>query len=96
VRKLAVEDERHRLESAMRVWSERQAAIVGRIRLRTVVIEEEERVDLVDLGPGSGRIVRRSPMSSRCAACSRATVRGVMERQFVSGRTIRAPVTKRR
>jgi hypothetical protein len=42
-----LKDERHRLEAAMRMRAERQAAVVRTINLRPVVIEEQERIDLL-------------------------------------------------
>ena len=44
---LAFEDEGHRLEAAMRMRAERQAAIVWWINLRAVMVEEKEWVDLL-------------------------------------------------
>ena len=57
VRELPVEDERDGLEPAVRVRAERQAAVARRIDLRSVVVQEQERVDLLDLGAGNGRAV---------------------------------------
>ena len=48
MRELAGQDERDGLETAMRMRAERQAAIARRIDLRAVVIQEYERVDLLD------------------------------------------------
>ena len=45
VGKLAGENEGHRLEAAMRVRAEGQPAIVRRIDLRPVMIDEQERVE---------------------------------------------------
>src|SRR6185295_9690405 len=45
---LAVDDEGHRLEAAMRMRAERQPAVAGRVDLRAVVVEEEERVERVE------------------------------------------------
>lgn len=47
--KVALEDEGHRLETTVRVWAEGQALIIGRVDLRTVMIEEQEGVDLLDV-----------------------------------------------
>ncbi len=49
-----LQHEGHRLEAAMRMRAEGQAAIVRRIDLRAVVIEEEKGAQLVDLLPGQG------------------------------------------
>jgi hypothetical protein len=46
MRQLAFQDEGDRLETAMRVRTKRKAAVVRRIDLRAVVIEEQERVHL--------------------------------------------------
>jgi hypothetical protein len=52
VGQLAGQDERHRLEAAVRVRPERQSGVLRRVDLRPVVVEEEERVDLRDTGAG--------------------------------------------
>jgi hypothetical protein len=52
VRQLAFEHEGHGLEPAVRMRAERQPPVVRRIDLRAVVIEEQERVDLLDAGSG--------------------------------------------
>ena len=44
----AVDDERDGVEAAMRMRSERQSAIVRRVELRSVMIEKEERIDLIE------------------------------------------------
>ena len=54
VHEFAVENERHRFEAAMRMRPERQAAIVRRINLRPVVIQEQEWVDLRHARPRQG------------------------------------------
>ena len=46
VRQLAVEDEGDGLEAAVRMRAERQAAVVRRIDLRAVVVQEQEGIDL--------------------------------------------------
>ncbi len=48
MRERPVEDERDRLEPAVRMRPERQSAVAGGIDLRTVMVEKEERVDLVE------------------------------------------------
>jgi hypothetical protein len=48
VRKLAIQDERHGLEPAVRVRSERQSVVAGRIALRAVVVQEQERIEMFD------------------------------------------------
>jgi hypothetical protein len=45
----AVEDEGDGLEAAVRMRTERQAAVVRRIDLRPVVVQEEEGIDLLDV-----------------------------------------------
>jgi hypothetical protein len=52
VRELALHDEGDGLEAAVRVRPERQPAVVRRIDLRAVVVEEQERVDLLHVRPG--------------------------------------------
>ena len=47
----SLDDEGHRLAAAMRMRAERQAAIVRRIDLRPVMVEEEERIDLLQPRP---------------------------------------------
>ena len=54
VRQLALQDEGHGLEAAMRMRSERQAAIVRRIGLRPVMVQEQEGIDLLDPRPRHG------------------------------------------
>lgn len=43
---LAIENERHRLEAAMRMRAKRQAVIVRRISLRAVMVQKQKRIDL--------------------------------------------------
>src|SRR3954466_8519179 len=49
------DDERDRLEPAMRMRSERQPAIPRRIHLRSMVVEKEKRIDLLNV------VVRQRP-----------------------------------
>jgi hypothetical protein len=56
VREQAVEDKRDGLEPAVRMRAERQAAVVRRIDLRAVVIQEQERVDLVEMRSRHGAL----------------------------------------
>src|SRR4051794_38898979 len=55
MRQRSLDDERHRLEPAMRMRPERQSAIPRRIHLRPVMIEKEKRIDLLNL------IIRQRP-----------------------------------
>ena len=48
----AFQDEGDGLEAAVRVRTEGQAAVVRRVGLRAVVVEEEEGIDLVDEAAG--------------------------------------------
>ena len=48
----AVEDEGDGFEAAVRVRAERQAVVVGRVGLRTVVVEEQERIELFEVRVG--------------------------------------------
>src|SRR5690606_37245401 len=48
----ACEAEGYRLEAAMRVRPERQPVVTGRIDLRPVMVEEQERNDLRKVRPG--------------------------------------------
>jgi hypothetical protein len=41
-------DERHGFEPAVRVRSERQPVVAGRVGLRSVVVQEQERVEMLD------------------------------------------------
>src|SRR5690606_21641989 len=52
MREVACEDEGYRLEAAMRVRPERQSVVTGRIDLRPVMVEEQERIDLRKVRPG--------------------------------------------
>jgi hypothetical protein len=56
MRKRARDDERDGLEPTMRMRPERQAVVVRRIRLRAMVVEEEEGIDLLE-----PRIRQRTP-----------------------------------
>jgi hypothetical protein len=56
VRQQAVEDEGDGLEPAMRMRAEGQAAVARRVDLRAVVVEEQERIDLVEMGAGHGTL----------------------------------------
>jgi hypothetical protein len=67
---IAVEDEGDGLEAAVRMRPEGQAAVVRRVGLRAVVVQEQEGIDLFQVGLGTGRWVIRSPMSSRSAGCA--------------------------
>src|SRR5688572_4014988 len=56
---LAGQDERHGLEAAVRMRAERQAAVPRRIDLWAVVIQEQERIDLLDVAAGHGAPCRQ-------------------------------------
>jgi hypothetical protein len=51
---LARQDERDGFETAMRMRAERQTAVARRIDLRSMVIQEQEWIDLLDLGARHG------------------------------------------
>jgi hypothetical protein len=48
VGEIAFENEGHRLEAAVRMRTERQAVVSGLIDLRAVMIQEKERIDLIE------------------------------------------------
>jgi hypothetical protein len=61
VRQFALEDEGDGLEAAVRVRPERQAAVVRRVGLRPVVVQEQEGIDLVD------EVVGQRPLGDQVA-----------------------------
>ena len=54
MRELARQDEGDGLETAVRMRAERQAAIARRIDLRAVMVQEQERIDLLDVAARHG------------------------------------------
>jgi len=73
---ITLQDEGDRLEPAMWMRAEGQAVIARPIELRTMVVEEQEGVHLVDAGPGNrapgrqvGDVVTISRMLGGNGAC---------------------------
>ena len=56
VQDVAFENKRHGFEAPVRVRAEGQAAVVGPVHLRAVVVEKQKRVDVLNRVRGQGPV----------------------------------------